>query len=188
MPLLIYVMVRWIDPYYMSYSQADRFVFLLLTINVLAPAVSMLIMLRYGMINSIQLQGKEERTGPYLITLFYYIASYVLLRWRDPGFPHEVFSFFLSVIVSLSAALLINHRWKISVHMIAQGGIAGTLLGVYAIHRADISFALICAMITAALTASARIYLNAHKPSEVYWGFAAGLLITWIITGCAVVI
>ncbi|MFM9006444.1 MAG: hypothetical protein ACKOSR_13230, partial [Flavobacteriales bacterium] len=51
MPLIIYMSVRTIDPYYIAPSEADYFVFLLLGVNIVAPAVSMLIMIKYGMLS-----------------------------------------------------------------------------------------------------------------------------------------
>ena len=97
MPLIIYLSVRTIDPYYIAPSQADYFVFLLLGINIVAPAVSMLIMIKYGMLSSIELRNRKERFGPYLLVIFYYALSYVMLRWKGPYLPDTVFSFFLSV-------------------------------------------------------------------------------------------
>ena len=101
MPLIIYMSVRTIDPYYIAPSQADYFVFLLLGVNIVAPAVSMLIMIKYGMLSSIELRNRKERFGPYLLVIFYYILSYIMLRWKGPFLPDTVFSFFLSVILSL---------------------------------------------------------------------------------------
>ncbi|MCC6600922.1 MAG: hypothetical protein IT223_09650 [Crocinitomicaceae bacterium] len=87
MPLLIYSLVRWLDPYYIAPTRADNFVFLLLGINILAPAISMLIMIRYGMLSSIDLRNRKERLGPYLIVIFYYFLSYGMLRWKVYELP-----------------------------------------------------------------------------------------------------
>lgn len=180
MPLVIYISVRTIDPYYIAPTDADYFVFLLLGINIVAPAISMLIMIKYGMLSSIDLRNRKERFGPYLLVIFYYILSYSILRWKGPYLPDTVFSFFFSVVVSLVISLVINMFWKISVHMLAQGGIFGTLLGLNVIHpNLDIIYPII-ALVMAGLTAYSRLYLNAHTHGQVYAGFCLGALVNWI--------
>jgi hypothetical protein len=168
MPLIIYISVRSIDPYYIAPTEADYFVFLLLGINIVAPAISMLVMIKYGMLSSIELRNRKERFGPYLLVIFYYILSYVMLRWKGPYLPDTVFSFFLSVIVSLIISLSINSVWKISVHMLAQGGVFDTIYPALS-------------LLMAGLTASSRLYLDAHTHGQVYAGFCLGAVVNWII-------
>lgn len=181
MPLIIYMSVRTIDPYYIAPSEADFFVFLLLGINIVAPAVSMLIMIKYGMLTSIELRNRKERFGPYLLVIFYYVLSYTMLRWKVPHLPNTVYSFFLSVIVSLAISLFINSYWKISVHMLAQGGVFGTLLALNVIHpNLDMIYPVL-SIVMAGMTAYSRLYLEAHTHGQVYAGFCLGALVNWII-------
>jgi uncharacterized BrkB/YihY/UPF0761 family membrane protein len=181
MPLLIYILVRWLDPYYMGHTQADNFVMLLLVINIVAPALSMLIMIRYGMLSSIDLRERKERFGPYLLVIFYYALSYSMLRWKGPSLPPEVFSFFVAVVLSLILSLVINTFWKISVHMLAQGGVFGTLMGLHALHRADVMVFVIGAVVMAGLTGYSRVRLEAHTHGQVYAGFCLGVVTNWVV-------
>lgn len=187
MPLVIYLLIRWIDPYYIAPAQADFFVFLLLITNILAPAVSILIMIKFGMASSIDLKDRKERFAPYLLVIFYYITSYSLLRYYGPMLPMEVFSFF-SVIVSLILSLIINYFWKISVHMLGQGGVFGSLLSLSILHRADVALFIIFSLIMASLTAYSRLKLNAHTPNQVYAGFCLGFICNVVILGFKVFI
>jgi hypothetical protein len=181
MPLVIYITVRKVDPYYIAPIEADRFVFLLLGINILAPAISMLIMIRHGMLSSIDLRNRKERFGPYMLVIFYYILSYSILRWKGTFLPETVFSFFLSVICSLILSMAINTIWKISVHMLAQGGIFGTLIGMNTIHPNLDQVWPMLAIVMAGLTAYSRLKLQAHTHAQVYAGFCLGVLVNWII-------
>jgi len=181
MPLIIYMSVRTIDPYYIAPTQADYFVFLLLGINIVAPAVSMLIMIKYGMLSSIELRSRKERFGPYLLVIFYYVLSYTMLRWKGPYLPPTVFSFFLSVIVSLMLSLAINSIWKISVHMLAQGGVFGTLLALNVIHPNLDTVYPALSLLMAGMTAYARLKLEAHTHGQVYAGFCLGAIVNWIV-------
>lgn len=183
MPLVIYLLIRWIDPYYIAPAQADFFVFLLLVTNILAPAASILIMIKFGMASSIDLKDRKERFAPYLLVIFYYIVSYSLLRYYGPMLPMEVFSFFLSVIISLILSLIINYFWKISVHMLGQGGVFGSLVSLSILHRADVTLFIIFTLIMASLTAYSRLKLNAHTPNQVYAGFSLGFICNVVVLG-----
>jgi len=181
MPLIIYVFVRRVDPYYIAPTQADNFVILLLLINIVAPALSMLIMIKYGLLTSIELRDRKERFGPYLLVIFYYVLSYLMLKWKGPNLPHKVFRFFEAVILSLVASLTINMFWKISVHMLAQGGIFGTLIGLNFIHPNMDQIWLMLSITMAGLTAYSRLKLNAHTHGQVYAGFVLGSVINAVI-------
>jgi membrane-associated phospholipid phosphatase len=181
MPLIIYMSVRTIDPYYIAPTQADYFVFLLLGVNIVAPAISMLIMIKYGMLTSIELRNRKERFGPYLLVIFYYMLSYFMLRWKGPYLPDTVFSFFLSVIVSLVISLSINSVWKISVHMLAQGGVFGTLLALNVIHPNLDTIYPALSLLMAGITGYSRLYLDAHTHGQVYAGFCLGAVVNWIV-------
>jgi membrane-associated phospholipid phosphatase len=181
MPMVIYLLVRWIDPYYIAPAEADYFVFLLLGINIIAPALSILIMIKFKMVSSIDLHDRKERWAPYLLVIFYYIMSYALLRYLGPTLPTEVFSFILSVIVSLLLSLGINFFWKISVHMLGQGGVFGSLISLSILHRADVSIIIIACLLMSALTGFSRLRLNAHTHQQVYAGFVLGVVCNLVI-------
>lgn len=181
MPLIIYVFVRRVDPYYIAPTEADDFVILLLLINIIAPALSILIMIKYGMLSSIELRDRKERFGPYLLVIFYYVLSYLMLRWKGPILPLEVFSFFVSIIASLVASLTINMFWKISVHLLAQGGVFGTILALNTLHKADIQVFLMASILAAGLTAYSRVKLDAHTHGQAYAGFCLGAVMNYFI-------
>ena len=179
--MVIYLLVRWIDPYYIAPAEADYFVFLLLGINIVAPALSILIMIKFKMVSSIDLHDRKERWAPYLLVILYYILSYVLLRYYGPTLPTEVFSFILAVIVSLLISLTINFYWKISVHMLGQGGVFGSLISLSILHRADVSIIIIGCLLMSALTGFSRLRLNAHTHQQVYAGFVLGMICNLVI-------
>ena len=181
MPMVIYLLVRWIDPYYIAPVEADYFVFLLLGINIIAPAVSIVIMIKFKMVSSIDLHDRKERWAPYLLVILYYLLSYGLLRYYGPTLPTEVFSFILSVIVSLLLSLTINFFWKISVHMLGQGGVFGSLISLSILHRADVSIIIIACLLMSALTGFSRLRLNAHTHQQVYAGFILGMMCNLVI-------
>jgi membrane-associated phospholipid phosphatase len=87
----------------------------------------------------------------------------------------------LAVIVSLVVSLSINAFWKISVHMLGQGGVFGSLLALKYVHMADVSVIAMLTIAMAALTGYSRVKLEAHTHGQVYAGFILGTAINWII-------
>ncbi|MFN9973774.1 MAG: hypothetical protein ACK58T_28165, partial [Phycisphaerae bacterium] len=113
---------------------------------------------------------RSERVAPYLLVIFYYGVSWWVLWWKDPGFPDFVFRFFGGVILSLVSALIINIRWKISMHMIAQGGVLGSLLAIHPLMSDSMNLAILLAILAGGLVGASRLLLGAHSHSQVYAG------------------
>ena len=181
MPLIIYTVARSCDPFILLPPAMNGFILLLLVINIVAPAVSILIMTKFGMISSIELSQRNERMGPYLLVLFYFIMSFLVLRMKATFLPLEILNWFLAIILSLSLAQVINQFWKISVHMLAQGGAFGMLLALQHLHNIPIMYFLAGSLLATGLTGYARVKLDAHTPNQVYAGFLLGLVVTYVV-------
>jgi len=181
MPLVIYSLIRDIDPFFISGTPIDYFILLILVINAIAPALSLMIMIRFGMITDIQLRAREERVWPYLLVLFYYGISWGLVAWKDPGLPDYIPRFLIAVMASLAIALVVTLRWKISMHMIAQGGAAGALIAIRSYFPVDMTFPLIGLILIAAAVAMSRLHLKAHTHAQLYTGYALGVAVNWWI-------
>lgn len=188
MPLVIYLIVRTANPYYIGSVRAEYFVFLLLIINIIAPALSLFVMVRYRILSGMEMPDRRERLIPYMLVLFYYITSYIMIRWYGPLLPQTVFSFFLAIIVSIACIVLINLFWKISVHMAAQGGVFGALLGLNAIQPVQDLLLPVCVLVVAAFVAFARLELKAHTSAQVYAGFVLGVFVNWLIISSRIMI
>lgn len=185
MPLIIYCLIRGIDPFFIAGTPIDYFILLILVINAIAPALSLMIMMRFGLISDLQLRSREERLWPYLLVLFYYCISWLLVWWKDPGLPEFFPRFLTAVIASLLAALVITMKWKISMHMIAMGGAAGALLALRSYFPIDLTLILMSLILISSAVGSARIALRAHTHAQVYSGYALGLAINWLIVSAA---
>jgi len=181
MPTLIYLCATTVDPMLLMDEMVNYYVLILLLMCIIAPALSMMIMVRFGMLSGLELKQRTERTGPYMLVMFYFILCYVLLKWRMDLLPQEIFRMFLAVIVSLAVALAINLSWKISVHMLAQGGLFGTLLALNYLHQAPVMGFVMLSILVAGFTGYARVQLDAHTPGQVYAGFLLGTVVNVVV-------
>jgi hypothetical protein len=153
------------------------------------PGVGVAIMKPLGLIKSLQMEDKQDRTGPYIITGVFYLWLFknLLSGGRSPEFLAQ---FVLGATIGLFLSFFINIFTKISAHAVGMGGL---LAGLFIIGKewgssvANLSFmngTLLISLnavfgillIFAGLIGVARLALNAHTPADLYRGYAIGML------------
>ncbi|HCC63695.1 MAG TPA: hypothetical protein DEP62_00660, partial [Flavobacteriales bacterium] len=157
------------------------YLFVLLLINTLAPAVSLWMLQRRGFISDLDIRSRKERPWPFLLVLAYYTMAYLLVlnstAVEVPLFYRQVL---LSLVVSIGIAWLITLRRKVSMHMMAQGGTLAAYTHV-ALQNGLWSMGWITALVMAAgLVGWSRLTLGAHTPREVYAGYTVGVVSVWL--------
>ena len=144
----------------------------------LFPASSMFMLWRSGAVGQLAMPKRQERLVPLLLTLIYFGMAYYLLR-RTPNSPATL-ALFSGLIIALIAVLLINLRWKISLHATGIGGLVGMCIGLGLVHGAQTGWLPGLFLLTGAL-GTARLLVSDHTPAQVYAGAAIGALATF---GC----
>ncbi len=148
--------------------------------SVVAPGVSFVLLHRFKVISTIDIERQGERSLPLVIMLVYSLVLFFLLVYKagEGTLPRYFYALPLSGVAVTSIFLLINRWIKISLH----GAGAGILLGFLSVFtRAQDHFSLVLvlsALLAAGLTMAARLYLRKHTPLEVYTGFTLALLLT----------
>ncbi len=139
----------------------------------LIPLGSVYFMYYQGMVQSLHLKSREERLAPLVISLVMYVFCYYLIRRMD--IPETYNAYMLSAAISVAVSLLITTKYKISIHMVGTGGLLA-LVGFIAFQmRVNLLFYLLVAIFIAGLVGTARLFLKAHTPTEIYAGFFVGL-------------
>jgi len=154
------------------YYLVPAFVF---TITFVFSSILMLIYLKMGVVESLEMNSRKERIIP-LITMagIYYLTYYLLKQGPIP----TLFNFFmLGTTMLVLISLLLNYIGKISIHMVALGGMFGTFAGMAITFHYDLWFVLLAIALAAGLTGFARLKLKAHSEIQVYSGFALGVLV-----------
>ena len=148
------------------------FVFLL---SFVMPSLIIFILLKTGRINSLEMKTTQERTLPlFIVALFFYLTYYLLKQ--SPHFM--IFNIFmLGATLLVIFSLLINYATKISIHMVALGGMFGTFTGLSLTLHNNFSVLLSLIILVAGITGFARLKLGSHTQAQVYSGFALGTLV-----------
>ncbi len=148
-------------------------------ITLVLPLFFIFLLLKNGVIKSFYMHNREERTFPFIITAIFYFLAYYLFRQIQiaPLFYFFILGSTLLIIITL----IINFFWKISIHMIAIGGLLGTLLGISFVFKVNIPFLIFLVILCSGLIGFARIKLNSHNPPQVYAGFLTGVSIMLLL-------
>lgn len=139
------------------------------------PLIFIWMMRRRGIISSLQMPERSERTFPFAITALFFAATWFMMQ--NLGLPGVYFLFIIGGAVLVSVALIVNLFWKISIHMMGMGGLLGGFIGLSLRMFVDAPALIILLILLSGLTGFARLKLNTHNSSQVYVGFIAGVSI-----------
>lgn len=140
----------------------------------LLPLFSTLLMKKFGLVSSMQVNHQGERNVPYLTSFIFFSSTWWLLS-KAP-LPPMVAQLMLGATIAVLLTGIINLKIKISAHMVAIGGLAGALLmlGINGLH--DYTLWVILSFMLSGIMGWARLQLKAHSPFEIYSGFLLGMM------------
>jgi len=149
------------------------------TSTFIIPLLISFLLLNRKIINSLEMETQKERIIPYSFTIAFYIFTLYMLK--QAPIPPIIFNFIIGATLSLIVAFVVNLKWKISAHMIGIGGLVGALLCISILLEIYITPYLVLSLLIAGLVGSARLILKAHTPSQVYVGFAVGVICQLVV-------
>jgi hypothetical protein len=138
------------------------------------PLLIYLVLKIFGLVDSIYLKSVRERRTPLLA---YCVLILTLLRLtRDSGQLYELYYFLVGAcLASFTAFILSYFSYKISLHMIGIGGLTAGVIMMLMVYGISAGIILPIFLVVAGLTASARLYVSAHKNHELLTGYALGI-------------
>ena len=181
------LLVMWVNPYGFGSSTFqdtlevnDVLVLQIFITTALLPGFAALMMKMLGLIDSLEMKDKQERIGPYMATVVFYIWIYMTIR-SNPNLPLEYKTFVLGASIALALAFFINLFTKISMHTTAMGGILGfAVIGLFIYAFPNFVGLTQIILLTAGVVGTARLLLDAHEPNDVYAGYAVGFLAQFV--------
>ncbi|MBL4668751.1 MAG: hypothetical protein JKY30_05755 [Flavobacteriales bacterium] len=144
------------------------------TSTFIIPLLISLLLINRKLINSLEMETQKERIIPYAFTIIFYVFTLYMLK-RAP-IPPIIFNFVIGATLSVIIAFIVNIKWKISAHMIGIGGLLGALICVSILLEIYITPFIIFTLLVAGLVGSSRLILKAHTQSQIYVGFAVGII------------
>ena len=134
-----------------------------------------LLTLRYtGLISSLNVNNRKERTIPFMFTtIFYTLLAYLMVQ--KVGYDIQVILLTGGVALSMCLTTLVTLFHKTSVHTIGISGLLGFLFGFQAANTSlELLLPIVILFFLTGVVMSSRLYLEAHTPNEVWSGFLIG--------------
>lgn len=139
------------------------------------PSIAIIVLKLMGAIEGIGLNEQKDRRIPFILTgICYSICYWAILKLDIPRvlFPYALaYPLVLGATLTIILALIVNHWFKISIHMMGIGGVLGSFIAIAIRFDQPLLPFISILIVLAGLTGFARLQLNAHTPAQVYSGF-----------------
>lgn len=182
MPTLVFGMVLFAVPQATSIPEEfkDRIFFLIVLSTLLIPMITIFGLRLSGTVKSLHMPEVKDRRAPFMITTLYFLLTTWFLYQKTDLDP--VLWLGMSVIcISVVTLTVISFFWKMSAHMTGLGGLLAVVIVLgRKFPTFEVLYPLLGALVLCGVVASCRLLLQAHRPLEIYVGWAAGFLICWL--------
>jgi hypothetical protein len=132
-----------------------------------------------GWVRTLDMEEREERIIPYITNALCLLLAYYMMKKLQA--PNLVCLMMLGAVAAVVVAVIVNLRWKISIHMIGLGGLTGLFFGLSTVLLVDLNLSILLSILTAGLLGTARLSLGAHHPAQIYAGFFVGFLCEFVM-------
>ena len=146
--------------------------------TILLPLVSVFWLIQTGKVSSLEMNNHKERSWPLFKTAIWMSIGYYLLQrllLYTPILKAELLGAILIVLLSA----IISKFWKISLHLLAIGGLVGVFIALQIIYGNFLYLILLFIFLSGVL-GFARIKQKAHNSAQIYVGFLLGLSVELI--------
>jgi len=139
--------------------------------SAILPVLVILYMKRSGIVSEMMVNTMEDRTRPFLGASASYLLGFAALRAM--GAPPQMVYLMACYLVNTLAMMLVNLRYKISVH---AAGVAGP--ATFLVHQYGLAFWPF--LLAAVVVSWARYRLGMHTLGQLIWGLLAAGLLTYM--------
>ncbi len=152
-----------------------RITLIVFLFSFLFPALNIFILYKLKRLPSLTLSNQKDRTFPYIMTAIFYFGLFYLLM--DISIWNSIKVFIIGAGLAILITAFINLKFKISAHMVGIGGLLGILISLSYLIKYDMTVFYMIIIVLAGCVGFARLYLNEHKPNQLYLGFLLGLFV-----------
>lgn len=148
------------------------------------PGLSLLYLRSIGVVSTIEIDNRRERSIPILIMFASCLGLYllhVIMIPADAKIPKFIFSYPLAGAV-VTAIYFFQTLWKkVSLHGGGMGIMTGFLIAYVAQMESFEMWIIVAAIIASGMVMSARVFLGKHTLLEVVIGWFTGTFVTFAV-------
>ena len=138
------------------------------------PVLLLYSMHRFGLIQNLMMDKKEDRLYPYIATSIFFFTTYYLI-WQINISPVYYYCLLGASILAL-VTLVINFFWKISAHTISMGAVMGAFVGLHTALQLNLLWLIALSVIIGGMVGYARLRVGKHSQAQIYSGYIIGFL------------
>ncbi len=150
----------------------------------LVPALAFMYLKGIGVISTLEVDDRKERSLPILIMFGSCLGLFLLHYFMIPenvSVPKYLYSYPLSGVAA-TAIYFVQTLWKkVSLHGGGMGIMTGFLIAYAAEMKEFELWVIVAAIVASGMVMSARIYLGKHTLLEVVVGWFTGTLVTFAV-------
>ena len=150
--------------------------------TIILPLLSIFFLIKKGMVGSLEMSNHKERSLPLFITVLWMSLGFYMLN-HTLIYPYLLKAELFGAILIIIFAAIISKFWKISLHLLAIGGVVGVFIALK-LMGGGILYVLLIFILLSGVLGVARVKQKAHNHTQVYVGFLLGVsveLITLLI-------
>lgn len=175
-PTLVFLLILFSVPESSSIHESLKqgIIFMVFLSTALIPMITIVGLRLAGTLKSLHMATLKERAIPFTITSLYYLLTVYFIK-QETRLDPVLWQALALITIAIVGLTLVTFFWKMSAHMTGMGGLiaAVVVLGLK-FPNFHVLYPLLGAMILTGIVATARLYLSAHKPIEVYVGLFFG--------------
>ncbi len=182
MPTLVFGMILFGVPEATSIPEEfkERIYFLIILCTLVIPMITIIGLRISGTVKSLHMPEIGDRRVPFMITALYFLLTTWFLQQKTEIDPAVWLGM---AVISASVLILtgVSFFWKMSAHMTGLGGLFAVVLVLgNKFSTFEVLYPLLLVLVLCGLVASSRLMLQAHRPLEIYVGWAAGFFVCWL--------
>jgi len=165
----------------MSFS-AKKILFLMIgTGSFLFPVTLLLFMSYRKLISDFPISDRKERFLPMTLVFLLFLFTFFLI-YRLPV-NRLIHGYLLAICISLLLSIFANVFIKVSLHMVALGGISGLIFSLFRLFGVSVQLFFVLSVLAAGLAGYAMLKLERHSEKEIYSGYLLGFAVLMVVMG-----
>jgi len=157
-----------------SISQSLNYIYgIVICCSIILPLLSIFFLIKKGKVRSLEMSDRKERSLPLFGTVIWMLLGFYMLNHTLIYAPLLKAELFGAILIILFAAI-ISKFWKISLHLLAIGGVVGVFIALQ-LMEGGVLYLLLIFILLSGILGVARIRQKAHNHTQVYMGFLLGV-------------
>ena len=156
-------------------------IFYLIVLSTLAiPMITIFGLRLSGTLKSVHMAELKDRAIPFSVTSIYYVLTVYFLYQKKELDPilWQALGVITLAIVGLT---IVTFMWKMSAHLTGMGGLIAVIL-VLGLKFPTFRplYPLLASLVLTGLVGTVRLFLEAHRPIEIYVGLFFGFILCFL--------